>query len=581
MVSNIRKVAMWLSKQTPEINQVNAVIVAAFILSNNLKLRESSWLAKVTAQSEDTLVQRLFVYARENNVNFDIETLISLFEFVISPSDRIVNGSIYTPKYIRRAIVERCFNAIDLLPDIRIADISCGCGGFLVDVAQEMHCRTGKPYKEIFRENVFGIDIQGYSIERAKILLSLVALQEEDEEDFEFNLWAGDTLGFEFSSIGGGFDIIVGNPPYVCSKNLSQETRELMSFLDVCKTGNPDLYIPFMKIAADNLRYGGVMGYITVNSFFKSLNGRALRQYYQEQRKVIDILDFRGKQIFPGRNTYTCLFFLQNIDSDSITYACNEEDTFNLSKKRTRIAYRELDAKVGWNLNNPQLALSRESVEHNIGRYCPSRHGIATLSNKTYIFKPISTDAHFYSFRKDGVLYKVERGICKDIVNSNKLNSDVAFESIVEKVIFPYRRTATGTVQIIPENEFQYHYPSAYAYLRSQRAKLEKRDNGHTEKYPAWYAFGRTQSLVLPRYKLFFPKIANRPPRCILIDNPDLLLYNGMAFVNDNVEILHNIQEIIESADFWEYVTLNGKPYSSGYYALNGNNIKSYRVTTK
>ena len=42
------------------------------------------------------------------------------------------------------------------------------------------------------------------------------------------------------------------------------------------------------------------------------------------------------------------------------------------------------------------------------------------------------------------------------------------------------------------------------------KIKTQKRDKGKTSKYPIWYAYGRTQSLVMPRYKLFFPKLANK-----------------------------------------------------------------------
>lgn len=569
---------MWLSKQTSDINQVNAIIVSAFVISNKLRLRKDSWLAEVATSANNAVTLYLLHYLQKNNVSFDIETIVSLFEYVISPSDRIVNGSIYTPKYIREAIIKKCFNSVDINNNIKIADISCGCGGFLINAAQELHHITGKSYKAIFKENIFGIDIQDYSIERTKILLSLIALLDGEDDDFEFNLWVSDTFIFDFSLISDGFNIIVGNPPYVCSKNISVKTRELMNEMEVCKTGHPDLYIPFMKIAADNLCECGIMGYITVNSFFKSLNGRALRQYYHNRHKLIDILDFRGKQIFTGRNTYTCLFFMQNIDSNVIMYANNEEDTFEPDKQRTHINYNDLDAKGGWNLNSVQLTQSRESAELNIGKYCPSRHGIATLSNKTYIFKPISEDADYYILFKDGIQYQIERGICRDVINSNRLNSDVRFDSLVEKIIFPYQKTENGSMQIIPEKELSCLYPQAYTYLQIQRSELEKRDKGHTENYPTWYAFGRTQSLVMPRYKLFFPKIANKSPRCVLVDDPDLLLYNGMAFVNDDIEILRNVQAIIESNVFWDYVTLNAKPYSSGYYALSGNNIKNYGI---
>lgn len=70
--------------------------------------------------------------------------MIKLFEFVISPSDRIVTGAIYTPSRIRKRILEKCLSKQQNLSSIRVADISCGCGGFLMDVAKYIHKKTGK-----------------------------------------------------------------------------------------------------------------------------------------------------------------------------------------------------------------------------------------------------------------------------------------------------------------------------------------------------------------------------------------------------------------------------------------------------
>ena len=131
---------------------------------------------------------------------------------------------------------------------------------------------------------------------------------------------------------------------------------------------------------------------------------------------------------------------------------------------------------------------------------------------------------------------------------------------------------------MIPIEEFQLHYPNAYSYLQSQRDELQKRDKGKQDKYPVWYAFGRTQSMILPRYKLFFPKIANHSLTCVLSDNPNLLLYNGMAFVSNNKEQLQVLQKVLQSRVFWSYVMTNAKPYASGYVSLNGDNIMHFHV---
>lgn len=76
--------------------------------------------------------------------------------------------------------------------------------------------KTKLPYKEIFQNNIYGVDIQPYSTTRTRILLSLLAIQaKEDEKRYKFNLYTADSLTFnwrEHIHQFRGFDIIVGNP---------------------------------------------------------------------------------------------------------------------------------------------------------------------------------------------------------------------------------------------------------------------------------------------------------------------------------------------------------------------------------
>ena len=102
--------------------------------------------------------------------------------------------------------------------------------------------------------------------------------------------------------------------------------------------------------------------------------------------------------------------------------------------------------------------------------------------------------------------------------------------------------------------------------------------HGKGGDYPQWYVYGRTQSLVLPRYILFFPKYTNQSLNCVIRDDTDLMLYNGLAFVSNDIRRLRILQTIIESEFFWEYIKANGKPYASGYYSLSGVDIKHFGI---
>lgn len=566
---------------------VNRLFVSAFIESNQLLNPRSAFLSRFFIREEDVdygLYQKVRSHIKaEYGEKMTIEVLVKLFEYVISPADRIVTGAVYTPKRVREVILSNCLENKneDEIRDIHIADISCGCGGFLMDAALLIHQKTGKAYSAIFKENIFGIDIQQYAIERTKILLSLLALRDGEDDDFEFNLLCRDTLDYISDNWDGrytGFDVIVGNPPYVCSRKLTENTHAKLKGYEVCSTGHPDLYIPFFQIAIEMLNDNGHLGYITMNTFLRSVNGRGIRNYFSRNRCAISVVDFRGYQVFDSRNTYTCLFFFDKSQhADGINYAVDENGTLSNQVHYMVVPYAGLNNTKGWALNDYAETMAYESLGVQIKDYCPSRHGIATLSNDTFIFRPVDEDANYYYLESDGDRFPIEKKICRDVVNPNRLNTIDDLNGLIEKVIYPYRVEGDHSIIYTPE-EMRRLFPKALAYLTGKRFILSERDKGKTGCYPQWYAFGRTQSLVLPRYKLFFPKFANKPIRCVICDAPELMLYNGLAFVNEDDRKLRILKSVIESDLFWRYIKSNGKPYSSGYYSLSGVDIKHFGI---
>src|SRR5690606_24261689 len=130
------------------------------------------------------------------------------------------------PNYIREYILDNTFSDFKAINDITICDPACGCAGFLFNAAKKIKKQTKKTYFDIFKDNIYGLDIQEYSVIRSELLLSLLSIIEgEDNEVFEFNFFNGNALNFKWEeNIPNfkGFDIIVGNPPYVCSRNIDE-----------------------------------------------------------------------------------------------------------------------------------------------------------------------------------------------------------------------------------------------------------------------------------------------------------------------------------------------------------------------
>jgi len=563
-----------------DVHEINKLLVSAFLIEKNILEIKNKKIQGLIIQKHELEYPKLLEFIkiiRKYNSSFCFEELLELFEFVISPSDKLVNGAIYTPKNIRNYITTQSFNTLQVLSfdSVKVVDIACGCGGFLIDASRELKAKINQPYKRIFQENIYGVDIQKYSVERTEILLSLLAITEnEDEEEFDFNIYQGDSLKYNWKD--EKFDLVLGNPPYVCSRNMDEETKKSMKEWSSCKTGHPDLYIPFFQIGYELLKENGILGYITVNSFIHSVNGRAIREYFHNKKAFFTIVDFGDEQIFKSRMTYTCLCFIQKSKYGLIRY---KQIKSNMLKALNRLQFTEekyinLDAFKGWHLKDNSFIAKIESRGKPFGDIYDTKSGIATLKNKVYIFKPIKEDENYY-YKDENT--PIEKEICKNIINSNKLAKYDDINKLIEKIIFPYRHDKDGKPIFIKRDEFIKKYPKAYKYLLTQKELLATRDKGKG-KYPDWYAFGRSQSLEKRKEKLFFPQLVKKGFKTYYNEDENLYFYNGMCAYASKKELL-KLQDIMKNEEFWKYIENKAKHYASGYYGLGRNYLKDYGIT--
>ncbi|WDO12491.1 N-6 DNA methylase [Flavobacterium sp. WW92] len=575
-----QEIFKYLESYSFSTEKINRLIVSAFLYSNNIFSINNKRIKKLLITKECDDYNELTDFLKIQKLS-SFEELIEAFEFVISPQEKIVTGAIYTPDYIRNYILDYALSNYDDFDGITICDPACGCAGFLYNVSKKIKNKTKKTYFDIFKTNIFGLDIQKYSVKRSELLLSLLAIIDgEDEEIFEFNFFKGNALNFKWDkkiSNFEGFDIVVGNPPYVCSRNIDKESKEYLKLWTVCSSGHPDLYIPFFEIGLSILKPNGILGYITMNTFFKSINGRALREYFQKEKNKFILIDFGGEQVFHSKSTYTCLCLIKKTNSDFIQYSkLNNPHDLVLSRiKFNNILYSSLGTLNGWNLQEIEILNKIESIGTPLGEKFKTRNGIATLKNDIFIFDSIKEDDKYF-YLQNGSLYQIEKEICKEIINPNKLTKIDSIEFLKKKIIFPYYHEE-GNVKLIEETNFKNNFPKAYEYLQSKKQILAKRDKGNG-KYENWFAYGRNQSIEKLKYKLFFPHITPNTPNFVVNLDEDLLFYNGLALISSNEKDLLFMKKIMSSRLFWFYIVNSSKPYGSGYFSLSRNYIKRFGI---
>lgn len=565
-------------------SSLNKIIVSVFVTANSIQVKNNTLIKSLLVSGKSSLHKTI----SEINVPLTFDDVIEAFELAIPNGEKVINGAVYTPNYIKGFIIEHSLKKIEKpLQKVLAADISCGCGAFLFTFANKIKANTTKSFSQIFKDNIFGLDISNSSIERAKILLSLLAISTgEDKAEFEFNLHTGNALSFDWKAIekkikvNNGFDIIVGNPPYVRAKNIDDASKSLLTNWAVTKSGNPDLYIPFFEIGLENINDNGTLGYITVNSFYKSVNARELRKYLQEKKYEVSIIDFGHEKIFEDKSAYTCICLISKRKSNSISF--KKETGISLVKNGTKlfsqIQYKNLDFKRGWLLNDKRVIENInkiESVGMSLGEKYKIRNGIATLSNDIYIFKPIAETKDYYILLQEGKRYEIEKAICREIIKPNILKYEYQIEDVKEKLIYPYTN-GINPLSLMSEVHLKSNFPKTYKYLQANKEQLLSRDKGNGD-YGAWFAFGRTQALTDKGYKLMFPYMA-KTPHFVFTDNKEMLIYCGYAIFNESDDELKLLKRILESEVFEYYMANTSKPYSAGYFSYAKNYVKNFGI---
>lgn len=228
------------------------------------------------------------------------------------------------------------------LMQIKIVDPACGSGAFLVaafDYLHDEYTRINEKLleltgtidlfdldKEILTNNLYGVDINAESIEISKLSLWLkTAKRGKALTSLDDNLRQGNSLVINDDNLNliteqhftwhtafpdifaqGGFDVVLGNPPYVRQELISDLKPYLEQNFSVYH-GVADLFTYFYELGLKLLKPDGLLGYISSSTFFKTSSGQPLRQFLSQQSQLEAIIDFGDLQLFEGVTTYPAI----------------------------------------------------------------------------------------------------------------------------------------------------------------------------------------------------------------------------------------------------------------------------------
>jgi type I restriction-modification system DNA methylase subunit len=423
---------------------------------------------------------------------------------------------------------------------------------------------TSQEKKRILLAHVYGVDIDQQAVETSKLSLLLKVLEGESQEtvtrqltlfkeralpDLDNNIKCGNSLiasdyyenvqlnllsedeiyrvnVFDWESSfppiikRGGFDVIIGNPPYIRIQALKEWASLDMEYYKQkyksASKGNYDIYVIFVEKGLNLLKDQGHLGFILPHKFFNAPYGKALRDLINQDKYLEKIVYFGDLQIFEKPTTYTCLLFLnkscqeyfemnkvtnlqdwqlnQNKQDHWIINSLTRYDNWNFEKNKNPILFQKLN-------QHPFVSLG--SITDNIFQ------GIRTSANPVYVVDLISQVNNIltvYSKALDRIV-TIESNLTHPFLQGKEIKPYQILYSN-KLIIIPYQ-VINNKVQLINERKISIDYPELFNYFLENKRVLENREKGKMtgEK---WYSYVYPKNIeLMGKPKILVPDIAN------------------------------------------------------------------------
>lgn len=472
---------------------------------------------------------------------------------------------------------------LEALRDFTIVDPACGSGAFLVAAFDEMARRYRDAVKalealdvevefdvfdEIVTRNLYGVDLNPESVEITRLSLWLkTARRNHRLQNLEATIRDGNSLindpafsdrpfdwttAFPEVAARGGFDVVIGNPPYVRMEHL-KPIKPYLSEHYVVADDRTDLYAYFFEKGVQILKSGGRLGYISSSTFFKTGSGENLRTFLGDGVGIEDVIDFGDVQVFEGVTTYPAILTLKKGESGDegalrflgVTDKAPEDLGRDFARRATTMPRARL-GKGSWQFEDDALAALRAKIT--VGRktlgevYGAPLYGIKTGLNEAFVIDRATRD----------------RLVARDPKSADLLKPFLKGENIkrwrIESDDLYLINTPKGQVDIEA-------YPAVRDWLAPFREALEKRATDQR-----WWELQQGQlayQAALQSPKIAYQDITATNP--FALDSGGSLLANTCYFLPTNDKALLGL---LNSKLAWFFLTAITNIARGGYLRL-------------
>ena len=311
----------------------------------------------------------------------------SQVKYEMKPDVRKAGGVYYTPEYIVDYIVKNTIGKLltelphNKVKELKILDPACGSGSFLIKAYDEMivyyQSQQKKPLsvaekKDILLKHIYGVDLDEQAVEVTKLSLMLKMLEGEHGlvsahailPMLDANIKCGNSLvsgdmlelkkyfgndwhkvkpfnwdkDISFARImkRGGFDVVIGNPPYIFARDEGFTQAEKDYFYQTYKSVQYQLntYIMFTEKAFNLLNSNGHFGFIIPNNWLTIDTTSDFRKFLITNARQIQIVNSYDK-VFEHANVDTTILLFGKTGDSKITFYEMRNKTIELVSKQS------------------------------------------------------------------------------------------------------------------------------------------------------------------------------------------------------------------------------------------------------
>ena len=453
-------------------------------------------------------------------------------------------GVVFTYHYICEKMISKISPSIN----DKICEPSVGKGSFVFALLEYFRKDNDiERVLEFFNTNLYCYDIN------PKFIAEFKDLVREYFGNFGLdNINFDNILCDDFLLQNQSYDLIIGNPPYVRIQNLDKQyLSKLKEDLISVTLGNVDLYYAFLE---KSLKVSKKVSFIIPNSFIKNKSANFIRDLIKDRLSYL--FNFGVEKVWKNISTYTCILVCDDKPSDFFQY---EERLFKKDVNKSDLSDDVwVFGDVKKNGNN-----LIDLTNHHSG-------GLATIKDKAFKIDNIENNKFYIGD------FEIEKGICQKYI---KGTTDRDFNEH-KWIIYPYDNNGN----VLSEEYISKNFPKCYRYFCGIKDILLSRDKGKTDKYDAWYSYGRRQGLlkeikgsliILP---ISFSK--ERGIHYIKVPENEVCLTMSGILVDVKKDRVNDFIDIISSDNFYDYCEMNNKVLGGKsndiWLSVTSNTIKKY-----